>query len=147
MNRDFQGRKCSHCGYNGHNSRTCHGKGVFKLFGVKINLGGGWKGISRWIIIIYGNNQKVKKLGKQSCDFYFVGCGNLERDIQILQMQWVGFREMIIVLLLVTSGLVNCDEGPFTPAHKKATLDRIKSDAESDDIEYMGWFWFWACKI
>lgn len=40
MNRDLQGRKCSHCGYNGHNSRTCHGKGIFKLFGVQINLGG-----------------------------------------------------------------------------------------------------------
>ncbi|KAL3521373.1 hypothetical protein ACH5RR_019522 [Cinchona calisaya] len=30
-------RKCSHCGYNGHNSRTCKCKGI-KLFGVKINV-------------------------------------------------------------------------------------------------------------
>ncbi|KAK6917937.1 SANT/Myb domain [Dillenia turbinata] len=28
-------RKCSHCGNNGHNSRTCNGE-AFKLFGVKI---------------------------------------------------------------------------------------------------------------
>lgn len=31
------GRKCSYCGNNGHNSRTCNGKGgCFKLFGVNI---------------------------------------------------------------------------------------------------------------
>lgn len=30
------GRKCSHCGNNGHNSRTCNGKGCLKLFGVRI---------------------------------------------------------------------------------------------------------------
>uniref|UniRef100_A0A7N0TBK6 Uncharacterized protein n=1 Tax=Kalanchoe fedtschenkoi TaxID=63787 RepID=A0A7N0TBK6_KALFE len=30
-------RRCSHCGNNGHNSRTCNeGKGCLKLFGVKI---------------------------------------------------------------------------------------------------------------
>lgn len=29
-------RKCSHCGSNGHNSRTCNGKGCFKLFGVQL---------------------------------------------------------------------------------------------------------------
>lgn len=31
-------RKCSHCGNNGHNSRTCSagGKGCLKLFGVQI---------------------------------------------------------------------------------------------------------------
>lgn len=31
------GRKCSHCGYNGHNSRTCNGKGCVKLFGVYVS--------------------------------------------------------------------------------------------------------------
>ncbi|CAK9188052.1 unnamed protein product [Ilex paraguariensis] len=31
-------RKCSHCKHNGHNSRTCNGKGCIKLFGVTINL-------------------------------------------------------------------------------------------------------------
>ncbi|XWS47715.1 hypothetical protein CRYUN_Cryun13aG0008000 [Craigia yunnanensis] len=31
------GRKCSYCGHNGHNSRTCNGKGgCVKLFGVNI---------------------------------------------------------------------------------------------------------------
>ncbi|XP_022730721.1 probable transcription factor At5g61620 [Durio zibethinus] len=31
------GRKCSYCGYNGHNSRTCNGKGgCIKIFGVNI---------------------------------------------------------------------------------------------------------------
>lgn len=31
-------RKCSHCGYNGHNSRTClDSKGGFKLFGVRVS--------------------------------------------------------------------------------------------------------------
>lgn len=31
------GRKCSYCGQNGHNSRTCNGKGSgVKLFGVNI---------------------------------------------------------------------------------------------------------------
>ncbi|KAF2311678.1 hypothetical protein GH714_025877 [Hevea brasiliensis] len=29
-------RKCSHCGQNGHNSRTCNGKVGVKLFGVRI---------------------------------------------------------------------------------------------------------------
>lgn len=29
-------RKCSHCGQNGHNSRTCNWKGGVKLFGVHI---------------------------------------------------------------------------------------------------------------
>lgn len=29
-------RKCSHCGLNGHNSRTCNEKGCVKLFGVNI---------------------------------------------------------------------------------------------------------------
>ncbi|KAJ0043006.1 hypothetical protein Pint_17161 [Pistacia integerrima] len=30
-------RKCSHCGNIGHNSRTCNGKGCFKLFGVELS--------------------------------------------------------------------------------------------------------------
>ncbi|OAY30546.1 probable transcription factor At5g61620 [Manihot esculenta] len=30
-------RKCSHCGQNGHNSRTCNWKGGVKLFGVHIS--------------------------------------------------------------------------------------------------------------
>ncbi|KAF8412454.1 hypothetical protein HHK36_000418 [Tetracentron sinense] len=30
------GRKCSHCGNNGHNSRTCNEKAGLKLFGVRI---------------------------------------------------------------------------------------------------------------
>ncbi|XP_020087701.1 transcription factor MYB1R1-like isoform X2 [Ananas comosus] len=38
-------RKCSHCGNNGHNSRTCgslrsqEGGGVLKLFGVQLHIG------------------------------------------------------------------------------------------------------------
>ncbi|KAL4194306.1 hypothetical protein AMTRI_Chr05g58670 [Amborella trichopoda] len=35
------GRKCSHCGNNGHNSRTCSGfrrGGVLKLFGVQLHV-------------------------------------------------------------------------------------------------------------
>ncbi|MBA0581170.1 hypothetical protein Gorai_023355 [Gossypium raimondii] len=32
-----RGRRCSYCGHNGHNSRTCNGKGDYvKLFGVNI---------------------------------------------------------------------------------------------------------------
>ncbi|KAK9293282.1 hypothetical protein L1049_021274 [Liquidambar formosana] len=30
------GRRCSYCGSNGHNSRTCNGKGCVKLFGVNL---------------------------------------------------------------------------------------------------------------
>ncbi|XP_050224864.1 probable transcription factor At5g61620 [Mercurialis annua] len=40
MVREMAARKCSHCGLNGHNSRTCSGGktgGCLKLFGVKIN--------------------------------------------------------------------------------------------------------------
>ncbi|GLJ43493.1 hypothetical protein SUGI_0904300 [Cryptomeria japonica] len=32
------GRRCSHCGQNGHNARTCPGRGV-KLFGVRLDAG------------------------------------------------------------------------------------------------------------
>lgn len=31
-------RRCSHCGNNGHNSRTCPNRGV-KLFGVRLDAG------------------------------------------------------------------------------------------------------------
>ncbi|XP_048236011.1 probable transcription factor At5g61620 [Ricinus communis] len=39
MVKEFAARKCSHCGDNGHNSRTCSGKGggCVKLFGVNIS--------------------------------------------------------------------------------------------------------------
>ncbi|KAM7491784.1 hypothetical protein LguiA_034705 [Lonicera macranthoides] len=38
MTKESCVRKCSHCGHNGHNLRTCNGKGCFKLFGVKIDI-------------------------------------------------------------------------------------------------------------
>lgn len=39
-------------------------------------------------------------------------------------------KYLIIALLLVSSSLVRCDDGPFILAHKKATLNRLKSGAE-----------------
>eukprot|EP00252_Welwitschia_mirabilis_P023228 TRINITY_DN6529_c0_g1_i2.p1 TRINITY_DN6529_c0_g1~~TRINITY_DN6529_c0_g1_i2.p1 ORF type:complete len:383 (+),score=63.90 TRINITY_DN6529_c0_g1_i2:232-1380(+) len=52
-------RKCSHCGNNGHNSRTCPNRGVVKLFGVRLTDGPIRKSASMGNLVAMSNNNNI----------------------------------------------------------------------------------------
>eukprot|EP00249_Psilotum_nudum_P002791 c15931_g1_i1 orf=337-651(+) len=47
-------RRCSHCGQNGHNSRTCQERGV-KLFGVRLTNASVRKSVSMGNLVSYSS--------------------------------------------------------------------------------------------